>query len=314
MKKLIPARRSPARRPAPARRPSPSRALVRRPAPALVPQVLPATQTTPLLQALASDPIMSAAFVGTLTLTGEQIRALRRPVEDVEIEWRPLKKDGPPAIPYLSHNGYRDRLDAAFGLGGWGMAPVGQPKEKDGIVYVPYALVVGGVPRIYAWGEQEYHASNKQMTFGDALEGAKSNAITRCGKELGVARELWNRRHLAELKVRLLGRGRHASRAEEPPDERVGAEWSATDWPADAPTRAAPVRPPSHTQTDEPISQPQRRRLGVILRNSGRDEQSVRDWLRRTYGHEGTATITRQQYDAICAAIEAPADLPERRR
>ena len=92
--------------------------------------------------ALLSDPVMTASFVGTLHLAEPQILALRRPVEDREVEWRPAVKDGPPVIPYLAHNGYRDRLDAAFGLGGWGMIPVGMPKEKDGVVYTPYALVI----------------------------------------------------------------------------------------------------------------------------------------------------------------------------
>src|SRR5688572_20218512 len=81
-------------------------ALARRPAPAMtfVPQ-------DTISQALTNDPLMPTTFVGTLKLEPKQIDALRRPVLDSEIEWRSGKKDGPEDIPYLSHNGYRDRLD-----------------------------------------------------------------------------------------------------------------------------------------------------------------------------------------------------------
>jgi hypothetical protein len=243
---------------------------------------------SPLPTTLQSDPLMLFAMVGTLKLSEPQIMALRRPVEDREIEWRPLEKGGPPAIPYLSHNGCRDRLDACFGLGGWGMAPMGQPKEKDGIIYVPYALVVDGLPRIFAWGEQAYHANNKQMTYGDALEGAKSNAITRCGKELGVGRELWNRKHLEELKARML-------------PERL--ERSSTSAPSRRPAGSDAWR-------DESISPGQRKRLWVIVKKSGRNETLVRDWLLGRYNLTSTSDIKRRDYDAICKMVEAPGPLP----
>jgi hypothetical protein len=275
-----------------------SMALARRKKPAPAPikrvEVLPAEDRASPLQVLADGPMMGAAFVGTLKLKPAQIDALRRPVEDREVEWKPLVKDGPPAIPYLSHNGYRDRLDACFGLGGWGMVPVGMPKEKDGVVFVPFALVVDGIPRIYAWGEQSYHENNKQMTYGDALEGAKSNAILRCGKELGIAREMWNRGYLADLKRRLLPAGevRGGARVERP---------------------RQPEPPAQHRDARAKITDKQRVRLWTIARNSGRDDNEVKLWLERTYNLTSSHDITRDVYDDICRAIEDPGDLPERR-
>jgi hypothetical protein len=234
-------------------------------------------------QTLLSDPIMIASFVGTLRLSDTQIAALRRPITDSEVEWKPAVREGPPIIPYLSHNGYRDRLDAAFGLGAWGMVPVGMPKEIDGAIFVPYAMVIGGVPRIYAWGEQEQH----KMTYGDALEGAKSNAIVRCGKELGIARDLWNRPYIAALQQRTRG------------------------VVADGQTRASDRSSSGyHAREQEPITKPQQRRLWTIIKHAGRTAAEISVWLKARYRLDSTAAIARSDYEAIVTAIERPGALP----
>ena len=63
--------------------------------------------------------------------------------------------------------------------------------------------------------------------------------------------------------------------------------------------------------TGERITDKQRKRLWVIIRNSGRTEQSVKDWLHTRFGWTSTKDIPRNTYDFICKAIESPADLPE---
>lgn len=255
---------------------------------------------------LTTDPIMVSTFIGTLNLKAKQIDALRRPVKDEEVEWRPLKDGGPPAIPYLSHNGYRDRLDAAFGLGGWGMVPVGQPKEKDSVIYMPFALVINGVPRIYAWGEQRYFETNRegersQMTYGDALEGAKSNAIVRCGKELGIARELWDRKYIALLQVRVHSGERSRRQGESPRQqaERPPAGHHAHENEPITYEQPGPGRPPGG----------QVGRLWNIIKHSGRSQAEVKTWFKERYGLTSTKAIRRKDYDAICAAIEKPGPL-----
>jgi hypothetical protein len=250
--------------------------------------------------ALSSDPIITAAFIGTLTLTEAQISALRRPVADAEVEWKPAEKDGPPVIPYLSHNGYRDRLDAAFGLGGWGMVPTGQPKEVGQAVFVPYALVIGGLPRVYAWGEQQIH----KMTYGDALEGAKSNAIVRCGKELGIGRELWNRGYITGLKQRLANAqaARHA---------HGGRNEILDDLPMKAGTDATVRTPlPTVAYADEPITEPQMKRLWAIVKTIGRPTTEVAMWLTAAYGVTDSRKIQRKDYATIIKAIETRGPLP----
>lgn len=275
-------RGTPARR----KRKPESRALVARKAPRFGLTVLEDGTRVPSLSPLAADPLMPATFVGTLTLSVDQIAVLRRPVDDAELEWRAAVQNGPPVIPYLSHNGYRDRLDAAFGLGGWGMVPVGAPKQEGtDFIYVPYALVIGGVPRVYTWGEQQKF----KMTYGDALEGCKSNAITRCGKELGIARELWDKRHVETLLKR---KGTVA---------------------ADGKTRASEPRSGYNAAENEPITQGQRQRLAMIVKHSGRTEFEVRQFLDEMFGLKGanpSKAIKRGDYDAICTAIERPGELP----
>jgi hypothetical protein len=239
------------------------------------------------LASLPDAPIMLGSFVGKLKLTGDQIKALRRPVERDEIEWKPAERDGPPIIPYLSHNGYRDRLDAAFGLGGWGMVPVGMPKEKDGIVILPCALMIDGVPRAFAWGAQAYK-QNGNMDWGDCLEGARSNAIVRCGKELGIARELWSKSYIRQLR---------------PPGART-----VPSRQRDGQRQAPPAY--SDGEGDMLISDAQRKRLFAITRSAGRSNEEVKAWLGVAYNLDSTKKITRRDYEDICEAIEKPGPLP----
>lgn len=254
---------------------------------------------------VTGEPTVNVATIGTLKLHEKQIKALRRPIDDHEVEWRPTRKGGPPEIPYLPHNGYRDRLDAAFGIGGWGMAPVGVPKEKDDVVYAPWALVIGGVPRFYAWGEQAYDPKNRQMTYGDALEGTKSNAIIRCGKELGIARDLWSRRYIAALKHRVPVRDRFLMDAWDAPATETG----------DGSRQREGSRPPAAARTgweNETISQPQYGRLRGIMKKADRTKQEVLAYLKAFYGVELARDIKRKDYDAIVQAIEGPGQLPKK--
>ena len=244
--------------------------------------------------ALTAEPMMNFSFIGKFKLTEKQIKALRRPVTDEEVDWRATRRDGPPDLPYLSHNGYRDRLDAAFGLGGWGMVPTGVPKEKDDVVYVPFALVVDGLPRAYVWGEQAYDPKNRQMTYGDALEGCKSNAILRCGKELGIARELWSKRYIAALKQRVLGSGRQSQ----------GEDRSRRREPESTPPTARTG------QEQETISQGQYTRLRDITRDAKRTKNDVLAYLKAFYGVTQARDIQKQDYVAICKAVEGKGPLP----
>lgn len=121
---------------------------------------------------------------GTITLTEEQKKILYASVNENDIEIRP---DG---LIYLPWTEYLSRLRDAFGMN-WAIVPQGMPKPVGDYILWGFYLVVQGKLAGFAIGEQEYHATNKKMTWGDACEGSKSNALMRLCKGLGVSLELW---------------------------------------------------------------------------------------------------------------------------
>ena len=123
---------------------------------------------------------------GTIELNKQQREILYAKVNEDDVE---IRADG---IIYLPWVGYVSRLREAFGMG-WAIVPHGEPKmspDKDGILWA-FFLMVNGKICGYAIGEQEYFPSNKMMTWGDACEGAKSNALMRLCKGIGISLELW---------------------------------------------------------------------------------------------------------------------------
>ncbi|PWN25188.1 mitochondrial genome maintenance MGM101, partial [Jaminaea rosea] len=111
--------------------------------------------------------------------------------EDIEI-----KPDG---LIYLPEIKYRRILTRAFGPGGWAMAPRGETNVGQKIVSREWVLVCLGRFVSTARGEQEYFDPNGVAT---ATEGAKSNALMRCCKDLGIASELWDPRFIRTFRAK----------------------------------------------------------------------------------------------------------------
>lgn len=63
-------------------------------------------------------------------------------------------------------------------------------------------------------------------------------------------------------------------------------------------------------RADEPITDPQRKRLFVIVKKSGRDEMDFRSWLKDVYKVNSTKEIRRKDYDDVCRSVEAKGPLP----
>ena len=123
--------------------------------------------------------------VGNVKLTEKQRKILFLEVPEEQVE---IRADG---IVYLPHIFYSGRLREAFGWE-YAVIPKGDPKfiqEKNLIVWGFYMVIKGSL-MAYAIGHQEYHPG-KHMTYVDAMEGAKSNAIMRLCKDLGIGTELW---------------------------------------------------------------------------------------------------------------------------
>ena len=105
---------------------------------------------------------------------------------ELDAESIEIKPDG---LLYLPEIKYRRILNRAFGPGGWGLAPRSETYITDRSISREYALICHGRLVSISRGEQDYFDPSKIAT---ATEGAKSNALMRCCKDLGIASELWD--------------------------------------------------------------------------------------------------------------------------
>ncbi len=132
-------------------------------------------------------------LAGTIELTKEQMDILYAPVKEDDVEIRP---DGLIYLPWME---YATRLRLAFGPPV--MIPYGPPKKLGNFIHWGFWLIIKGKPYGFAVGEQQYF-ENDRMTYGDALEGAKSNALMRICKGLGISLELWKPSFVKEWKAK----------------------------------------------------------------------------------------------------------------
>ena len=126
------------------------------------------------------------AQAGQLDISDIELAVLTRAVKDEDIEIK-NDKTGLIYVPWME---YRKRLIEAFRLN-WALIPNGDPIIKGNLVLWGFYLIIRGKLMGYSIGQQEYIPSNSQMTYGDAIEGAKSNAAMRLCKEKGINLDLW---------------------------------------------------------------------------------------------------------------------------
>jgi hypothetical protein len=132
---------------------------------------------------------------GKLKLTPQQKNILYDRIREDSIEIRP---DGLVYIPWME---YVTRLRESFGME-WSIIPKGMPKVSPGgdtIMWGFYLIIQGNLCG-FAIGEQIYHRNNPEMTWGDACEGAKSNALMRLCKQIGINLEMWKPSYVAKWK------------------------------------------------------------------------------------------------------------------
>lgn len=130
-------------------------------------------------------------WLGQLTCTKEQDQVLRGPLdEEREVDILPSGE------LYMPHVFVRRRLNEAFmQQGGWKLRPMSKISidPDTHVMYREYALVVAGVAVASAYGANKYQPDNKRMDFADSAEAVRSNALTRCAKDLGIGSECWER-------------------------------------------------------------------------------------------------------------------------
>lgn len=122
---------------------------------------------------------------GTLQVTENDQAVLLKDIPDEDVE---IRSDG---LIYAPWEVYATRLNKIFGLA-WSMIPASFTPTRMGIfIFWGFSMVIQGKFAGYSIGQQEYQPENRRMTWGDACEGAKSNALMRLCKGLGIGLNLW---------------------------------------------------------------------------------------------------------------------------
>lgn len=116
----------------------------------------------------------------------QAVQKLLAPLDSNDIEIRP---DG---MLYLPEIKYRRVLNTTFGPGAWAIQGRGEWAMNDGTISREFALFINRRFVSEARGEQDYYPDNDNMSYATATEGAKSNGLMRCCKDLGIASELWD--------------------------------------------------------------------------------------------------------------------------
>lgn len=158
--------------------------------------------------------------VATVTLTADQLAELEKPLPPEAYDILPTGE------VYVSQVHYRRKLNGVFGPGSWALVPRGPYNMQGNTVCREYALVgPGGRFISEAIGEAEYQPTNDRMSYASACEAVKSNALTRCCKDLGIASECWDRRFCDDWKSKnALAVWRKNSKQRKP-------EWRRRDAP-----------------------------------------------------------------------------------
>lgn len=143
---------------------------------------------------VTSEEFKGYAGVATLKLDDAQRKVFDERFADEDHDVLPTGE------VYVSQVHYRRKLNRVFGPGGWALVPRG-PYVKQGATLIrEYALVVGGRFVSEATGEADYHETNSRMSYASTAEAVKSNALTRCSKDLGIGWECWDKRFCEKFK------------------------------------------------------------------------------------------------------------------
>jgi hypothetical protein len=276
--------------------------------------------TASLEKRITDETSVSSLGLQPLKLSKQAEKVLSREVDVSDIRIKPTGQ------VYVSHPTYTKWFNEAFGRLQWSLVPASKPVRTDKGVARDFLLYVHGQPVAAAQGEQDYIETNREQSYGDALEACNASALRRLAKRLGVGLELWYKawvdRYIDEHCVCVAtDKGDRWRRRVDPPLKgEKGVTNTKTRQPAtyedDVRHTTAPAPQPKEGDRSKITKGNKDRpgqveRLWVIIRNSGRNEQTIRNWLHDVWGYDSTQDIRKQDYEAICKAIEAEGPLPK---
>ena len=140
--------------------------------------------------------------VGNVGITPEEAVALSAPFGDEEFFRGAGGKEN---LIYIQHAALRGRLNKVLGVGQWALVVRNKwadyqyydsstrSNKTASRVYVEAVLVIRGAVAGEAIGDMVYYPHNQATNYGDAYEGAKSAALRRAAKDLGVGLQAWDK-------------------------------------------------------------------------------------------------------------------------
>lgn len=195
------------------------------------------------VEAVAHLTMAAYSKAASLSLTAEESAALAADFPDEAFK---AGAGGKENLIYIEHAFLRDRLTQVFGVGQWAIIPRNRwaepfrtQKNVEGQrVYVEAMLVVRGCFVGEAVGAMEYYPSNAGQDYSDAVEGAKTAALRRCAKELGIGLQAWKKDWCDGWWARKRGHSTAGPSRHSPPPPKN---------PASAPpeAKAPPIQPPT---------------------------------------------------------------------
>jgi hypothetical protein len=200
------------------------------------------------VDAIASLTMSAYAKAGTLVLTPDEVSKMQAEFPDEAFKPGAAGKEN---LIYIEHAFLRDRLNQAIGTCQWSIVPrnrwaeeftiparTGKPEVHGTRVYVEAMLIIRGAFVAEAVGDMDYYPKNNQQNYGDAVEGAKTAALRRCCKEIGIGLQAWKKDWCEGWWKRRTGKG-------DPARNQFQRATPATAATAKPPaTQAPPAKPP----------------------------------------------------------------------
>lgn len=242
-------------------------------------------------------------------ITPEETKKLLAPVDPNIVQIRP---DG---LIYVPGVYYRRRLTEIFGAGNWALRPLGVSIVNDVINYKG-ALYIRGHFVAEAIGEQKYVESNANMSYATAHEGAKTDCLVRCCKDLGMFTELWDPNFIEDwidqYAVKVWCYNVKNPKQKKPfwrrKDQKPIDLWP---WKEDTETIEDVEKEAKEWNKDEAVNKlldnlitpPQQKLFWARARNKKWSEEAIR-LLLDEFGYRSTTEIEKEKFDEILKILD----------
>lgn len=293
------------------------------------PEVRPAVSAEQAkVDAIASLTMTAYGRASELKLTPEEIAGLQKEFPDEAFKAGAAGKEN---LIYVEHAFLRDRLNEVIGPGQWSIIPrkrwgedfvipaYGQKPEVQACrIYIEAMLLIRGCFVAEAVGDMTYYKNNAGQNYGDAVEGAKTAALRRCAKELGIGLQAWKKDWCAGWWQRENEKRRSAQNG---PGRSGGSPSPAPSRPAQpAPQREA--RPAAKTSDVVPKTEPQveadkDQRFRFLSSLTSMRDKATEYFVKKGWIKDGQQLedlpnqhipTTKKVYDSIVAELQAYVD------